>query len=160
MNKDKPTPSAIFWNCLLFLGLFIILFINWQITATVIGILSILALGVFFDGPQRNNPNNIWIWITPTFWILAAIAGIGLSLHWVYTKTIERFNTYLDNRFETARLNKEALEKERIKLKDLDCKLADEFEKITSRHGECVETERLQERQKEIRDRLDIIGWN
>ena len=55
---------------------------------------------------------------------------------------------------------KTPIEKERDRLKNMDCEIAEKFEEHESEFGEDAYTERLQEKQIAVRKRLDEIGWS
>jgi hypothetical protein len=90
------SPSVIFWNGLFFVTL-IALAIFWLDAFLVVEFLaSFVAFGVFLDSGMSGNNKNMWVYATPTFWLLFIIVMIvtgGDSL-------ITKFNKRLNGKFE------------------------------------------------------------
>jgi len=93
----NPIPgSALFWN-----GLFWTLFIStglvWPELALGISIiLSIFMLAASFDDMEMKY--HSWVWCTLFMYFGIALVGVGITLHYIWTNTIGRFNNYLDKK--------------------------------------------------------------
>lgn len=107
---DKPTrftqwvynklnnyePSVIFWNGV-YWSLFIPIWLVWpEIGIAISGFGSILYLGAALDKDDLDN--QTWPLSTFIFWLFLIIAGIGFGLYWIYTKTILKFNNFLNQK--------------------------------------------------------------
>jgi hypothetical protein len=93
----SPIPgSALFWN-----GMFWILFVStglvWPVLALTIScILSVAYLACSFD--EMELEYHSWIFAAILLYAVIALVGIGTGLYYIWTKTIGRFNNYLDKK--------------------------------------------------------------
>ena len=96
--KERPN-SVKFWNGLLLLGLIIIGVIDLEILSVVLGLMSIVALAVYFDVMGQSDDdleNHIWLYFTPFTWCLLIIGLILIGSYEFYKGTIVKFNNWLD----------------------------------------------------------------
>jgi len=85
--------SAKFWTGLGLLTQLILLIFCWEAEATVNGILGFVTLLFIFE----DNDPPVIVWFNYPVAIVMIIAGIIMSIVWLYKNSIGRFNKWLDS---------------------------------------------------------------
>ena len=97
----KNTPNSVkFWNGLLLFGLIITGLISLEALVVLLGLMSIFSLVVFFGGivDSEKLEKHLWLWLTPSVWVMVVIALIIYGCITFYENTICKFNEWINNK--------------------------------------------------------------
>lgn len=83
-----------FWYGLLYSIFFVLLAFFPEVAGILSCIGSVMLLATLCDG---NDEDLYWAPLTFLFWLAIIIVNIGLGIYWVYSKTIEPFNQWLND---------------------------------------------------------------
>ncbi len=99
-TKLKVTNAIIFWHAVLVLSLLIIAFISPECYLIINVFMSLLAIGVILDGDgfSKTDNSDAWIFLTIAVWVMCIAGCIIYSIWWLYDKTINRFNNWLNSK--------------------------------------------------------------
>jgi hypothetical protein len=88
-------PNSVkFWNGLVLLLLIIVGIINMDFLYILLGIGSILSIGIMIDGD--NTQEHLWMILMPISWLFIFLLLIGGLFGLIYLKIITPFNDWLN----------------------------------------------------------------
>ena len=96
---ESIKPSVLVWNSLFLAVVITSAFIKIEIFAIIIALMSLLAVGFLFD-KNSSLGNHLWVWFTPTIWILLIVFGANYLLSVLYRNTILKFNKWFDGKIK------------------------------------------------------------
>lgn len=95
-TKEKIKKSELFWTGLLLVVLIIIGIIKLEFLYVILGMGSLIAIGAMFDRGLDDDDVSLWLFLMPITWVLIIFARLGLGLAWLYDRTIQKFNSWLN----------------------------------------------------------------
>jgi len=95
----RSSRATIFWNSVIYIVFIIGLFINYEVTLSLVtGLCSLLTLGLILDADEHDKSpiTNYWVALTGLFWLAIFGGLIFFGLYKLYMATIDRFNNWLN----------------------------------------------------------------
>lgn len=102
MTKDfvlwfKNLPKSVkFWNAVALASLIVTAFIGSDILGSALLIGSVIVFAMTLDG-ILDTEKHLWAFFMPITWLILIIAAIVVLGIFVYSKTIGKFNDWLDD---------------------------------------------------------------